>query len=294
MLNEGLIQSFLTLADTLNFTEAARKLFFTQQALSKQIAKLEQELGSDLFQRDRNHVSLTREGEIYHAAFRESMRLVLEAREEVAKLHDLDSTLLTIGHLEMLGLPQAWKEFYHSFCVWRPEFEIRFLTFREPDLVGAILNGEVEAAILIYKPEDCRFSDLSYTELYEESTNLCVHADYPGVRSAKHYYDLMNVPIFFSGTRPEDAEHRMREIGFPSESIRYTSSLSAGMLEVELLKGATLVSDSCEFRNNSNLRFFPIPSARMRVVFAWKKGNTKKALNTFTNDLSSFLKTREN
>ena len=65
MLNEGLIQSFLTLADTLNFTEAARKLFFTQQALSKQIAKLEQELGSDLFQRDRNHVSLTREGEIY-------------------------------------------------------------------------------------------------------------------------------------------------------------------------------------------------------------------------------------
>jgi len=86
----------------------------------------------------------------------------------------------------------------------------------------------------------------------------------------------------------------MREIGFPPESIRFTSNLSSGMVEVDLLEGATLVSDSCEFRNNPNLRFFPIPGARLKIVFAWKKGNPKNALKIFTNDLSNFLRTNAN
>ena len=39
------LRAFVTLADCLNFTEAAQKLFITQPALSKQIHALEETLG---------------------------------------------------------------------------------------------------------------------------------------------------------------------------------------------------------------------------------------------------------
>ena len=49
MLTQRLVESFLTLAETLSYTEAALRLYLSHQALSKQIAKLEEELGYLLF-----------------------------------------------------------------------------------------------------------------------------------------------------------------------------------------------------------------------------------------------------
>ena len=51
MTNEASIKCFMALCETLSFTEAARQLFMTQQSVSKYIAKLEEDLGFQLFQR---------------------------------------------------------------------------------------------------------------------------------------------------------------------------------------------------------------------------------------------------
>ena len=56
---------FVAVADDLNFTSAAEKLFISQQALSKHIAKLEAQLGMPLFIRN-PHVQLTQAGEILY------------------------------------------------------------------------------------------------------------------------------------------------------------------------------------------------------------------------------------
>lgn len=49
MINDLMIKSFLALTDTLNFTNAAKRLYLSQQAVSKHIAKLEDELECQLF-----------------------------------------------------------------------------------------------------------------------------------------------------------------------------------------------------------------------------------------------------
>ena len=54
---------FLRVAETLNFSQAARELFITQSTLSQQILHLEQELSQQLFVRNSHEVILTEAGE---------------------------------------------------------------------------------------------------------------------------------------------------------------------------------------------------------------------------------------
>ena len=57
------IKYFVTVAECLSFTEAAKCLFITQPALSRQINAMEEELGTKLFIRDKKRLKLTPGGD---------------------------------------------------------------------------------------------------------------------------------------------------------------------------------------------------------------------------------------
>ena len=65
MVNETTVKSFLTLVRVGSFTEAAKQLFLSQQAVSKQVAKLEQDLNCTLLNRERGKLVLTDVGKLY-------------------------------------------------------------------------------------------------------------------------------------------------------------------------------------------------------------------------------------
>jgi DNA-binding transcriptional LysR family regulator len=71
------LRYFVAVAEELNFTRAAARLFVAQQAVSRDIRQLERRLGTPLFVRTTRRVTLTPEGQ----------RLLVRARELVA-LHD--------------------------------------------------------------------------------------------------------------------------------------------------------------------------------------------------------------
>jgi len=72
------LRYFVAAAEELHFTRAAARLFVAQQALSRDIQRLERQLGVSLFLRTTRRVTLTAEGE----------RLLVRARELLA-IHDL-------------------------------------------------------------------------------------------------------------------------------------------------------------------------------------------------------------
>lgn len=53
------LTDFVVLSDTLNFTEAAERLYLSQSALSKRIKALEKDLGRELFVRDTRNIKLS-------------------------------------------------------------------------------------------------------------------------------------------------------------------------------------------------------------------------------------------
>ncbi|MFF1835899.1 LysR family transcriptional regulator [Streptomyces sp. NPDC058231] len=74
-----LLRAFVTVAEELHFTRAAARLYLAQQALSRDIRRLERELGAELFVRTTRQVSLTADGE----------RLLPHARRVIAAHEDL-------------------------------------------------------------------------------------------------------------------------------------------------------------------------------------------------------------
>ncbi len=57
---------FISLAESLNFTKAAKDCFITQTAMSLHIAKMEEELGFRLFNRSNRKVELTAGGKVFY------------------------------------------------------------------------------------------------------------------------------------------------------------------------------------------------------------------------------------
>ena len=58
------LQVFISLCETLNYTETAERLYTSQGNVSKQIMALEKELGVSLFHRNRRHIAITKEGQV--------------------------------------------------------------------------------------------------------------------------------------------------------------------------------------------------------------------------------------
>ncbi|MCX5199642.1 LysR family transcriptional regulator [Streptomyces sp. NBC_00249] len=79
-LDPRLLRGFVAVAEELHFSRAAARLYVAQQALSRDVRRLEQTLGTALFLRTTRAVELTADGErlLPHA------RAVLRAHEELA------------------------------------------------------------------------------------------------------------------------------------------------------------------------------------------------------------------
>ncbi|AXI76371.1 LysR substrate-binding domain-containing protein [Peterkaempfera bronchialis] len=75
------LQSFLTVAQTLSFTEAGRRLGLRQSTVSQHVRRLEQAAGVVLFTRDTHAVALTEDGE----AMVGFARTILEAGERAVR-----------------------------------------------------------------------------------------------------------------------------------------------------------------------------------------------------------------
>lgn len=101
-----LLRAFVAVAGELHFTRAAARLYVAQQALSRDIRRLERELGAELFVRTTRQVTLTADGE----------RLLPYARRVLAAQDDLLAAAAgPRGRCSSISTARAW----HPAECWR-------------------------------------------------------------------------------------------------------------------------------------------------------------------------------
>jgi LysR family cyn operon transcriptional activator len=91
------LQYFLAVAESLHFSKAAEKLFVTQPTLSHQLAELEAQIGTPLFDRAGKNVRLTQAGEVFLAYAKRSLDEIEAGCNALAELEGLQRGELSIG-----------------------------------------------------------------------------------------------------------------------------------------------------------------------------------------------------
>ena len=99
---------YITIVEQGSFSKAAEKLGITQPTVSKQIDRLEDKLGCQLFKRSTRKLLLTAAGERYYERAIEIDALVMAAEHEIRHISSHESSLLRIEHL------QRWQ---HTYCL---------------------------------------------------------------------------------------------------------------------------------------------------------------------------------
>jgi LysR family transcriptional activator of glutamate synthase operon len=150
-----------------HFTRAAEELRVAQSALSHQIRRLEQELGTPLFERTSRRVSPTEAGQAIAARARRILAEVDGARQEVDELRGVlrgriwVGALLPAGDLDVPGLLARFSQAHPGVEVGLREGiaadMLRFLAADELDAAFCLLAGEI--------PDDLAVEELSEDEV---------------------------------------------------------------------------------------------------------------------------------
>ena len=94
------VKDFVMLAECLNFSEAAERLFISQSSLSKHIRAMERELGTELFIRTTRSIRLSDAGQVYLPYARKIAALCAESEIAVDDLKNRSSMSLTIAVMQ--------------------------------------------------------------------------------------------------------------------------------------------------------------------------------------------------
>src|SRR5688572_26341743 len=163
------LEMFVAMVEEQNFHKAAERVFRTQPALSMALRKLEQEIGSQLFDRsDRSNYTLTDSGEVLYDYARRLLSLRNEALHTMQNLHTLQAGRLRIGANESTSLyllPQIILGFREQY----PRIKIEVFRQFSAKLPFDVRQRNLDIAILSFLPEE---TDLETTLIMRDKLVL--------------------------------------------------------------------------------------------------------------------------
>lgn len=137
----------VAVAETNSFTRAAERCLVVQSALSHQVARLERELGTRLFERTSRRVRLTPAGQAFLPVARQCLDAAERAVAEVAAAVGEIRGRLTIGVIPTVAavdIPLALHAFHKKY----PQVRIGLRVGGSEQLIEQVKTGTVDLAFL--------------------------------------------------------------------------------------------------------------------------------------------------
>ncbi len=138
------LRTFFTVARTLNFTEAAKRLHVTQSAVSHAVRKLERSAGEELLGKAGGRFSLTEPGRILYRACETVFYELEKAEELIAGNKDGGAGVIRLGATVEFGTTLLVK-YLKGFINRNPGIHIDFQFKHE--LLRPLLNDELDIII---------------------------------------------------------------------------------------------------------------------------------------------------
>ncbi|OPH59759.1 LysR family transcriptional regulator [Paenibacillus ferrarius] len=172
-MNVNKLQTFITLSECLNFTEAAELLYCSQPSVSMQIQSIEEELGVPLFDRIGKKLYLTKQGEQFKPYAEQIINLLHSAKDHMRQLEDLSFGTLSIGASNFVGvylLPSMLRTYSTAF----PNIKINMNITSSNHLLHMLDTNKVDFLVL---SDRVRIDEARYqrTTFYQDELVLIVN-----------------------------------------------------------------------------------------------------------------------
>lgn len=167
------LQYFSRIAECGSFSAAARELLVSQPALSRSVAKLEEELGQPVFERGGRRLKLTDAGELLLERTRQILTLIDDTKAEIAD--DGQTGTLHIAAIPTIApyfLPGALKLATEQF----PQAHIEVHECVTAECIKRAHAGEIDLALLA-QPVEAKY--LEVEPLFTEELMLVMPSDHP-------------------------------------------------------------------------------------------------------------------
>ena len=187
------ITYFINLADTLNFTTAAKLSGVSQPSLTRAILRLEQELGGPLIYRKGKNSRLTGLGEDIEPEFRRVLGALESVRHHSDRWARGEHQVLDVAVAPTVGA-NAFTAFFLSALAQVPSIEFKLHLLKSREDVSGVLSGRYHACIFpkISMPD----SELDVVPLFSERFVLGCAADHPlAAFETVRLEDLVEYPL---------------------------------------------------------------------------------------------------
>lgn len=220
------LRALVAVADEGSFTQAARKLFVTQSAVSHSLRTLEEQLGCRLLDRSGKRVSVTTEGGIL---LRRSKRVVHELEEASRELDGLrrwGQTAIRVGAPHSLChfmIPSVMREFRDCF----PRCEASVESGETAVLLENLEQGELDLVVGI-KPKNHRTK--GYRSMFTDRLCFAVSPFHPWAAKGADISGTLAAQQFIIYAKATDT-HRMIEEWMEKMSGKVRSPLVMGDMQ---------------------------------------------------------------
>jgi DNA-binding transcriptional LysR family regulator len=176
-MNTQQLESFVQVAENLNFARAAEALNITQSAVSRQIRSLEEELGTKLLHRSTRTVALTPAGISFLNDAKEILMRLQISAQKLKSHSDSNMQILSIGCINESYLPLL-TELLQKCRMQFPEIHPFFRMIPSRAILNLFLHDEID--ILFGFQDDVPIQEgFHYCELTQIPVCFAMNAEHP-------------------------------------------------------------------------------------------------------------------
>lgn len=175
------LRIFYEVAKECSFTKAAHNLYINQSAVSIQVKKFEELLGTKLFDRSSKKIKLTYSGEVLYKMSEDIFQKVKRVEKEMARIVEIDRARISIGATTIIGeplLPKLMKEFSKMY----QEIEYDILIASKKEILEKLRDGDIDVAII----DETHITDVNLEIIDLEKYPMCLV-------SSRDYRDIKEV-----------------------------------------------------------------------------------------------------
>jgi len=146
-MNQDHIRCFRTLAECLNYTQAATSLFITQPTLSRTISLLEKEIDAKLFIRNTHKVMLTAAGEIFYSRSKMILDSIESGVNDARHAGNRYTGRITLGYYcdhfnnDVVRIVRDFKGKY-------PDIDVCMRDYDPKGIIPAFEEGQIDVTIV--------------------------------------------------------------------------------------------------------------------------------------------------